>query len=818
MLRAEQRRDGAAARLMEGAGTMAQPTRYEPSYDFSDFQQDNPTEPLPADKIDTELENIAETTDEICDNLALIQRDDGALANQIVTRESLDPDVLGGIGPDAVTAAETAVEAATTATEAADRAVAAAATSPINVMDTPYGAKGDGLADDTAAITAAFAAAVLAHRPVFFPPGTYKITSAIDLTGSNGTDENYYGASFYGVGWNAGPGFRKIASKIIQATDNTPIFKVWGPSKIYDLEMEYANQQTTSNTASIALALNNVSGSDIRNLRIWQAHISVGIVQAGFGVGTFNALWDSILANIDSYKASHTHFDLRNLNSGGTNTLLHKPYINGGGALDFSSLGQSCLYGIRGAQWNGYTMDGLSIDATTFTERLIDIDNAGNVFIPQLRFESCNCRKNGDGWIKFGGGAGHVRIGHIEMYRNRALVADVTTATYIIYANPTYMILDVGSLNIASNNDFPASTVNRILFVGTSDTVNSSYRIGPFYNAAPNLNSDAWSETFTSFPQVREFNGRFISRWLKSGASALTTKEFAGSAVPTAMPSVYGDRMVHVQPGDFGRPVASIVGSQGTPGTWAPYAWVGGQFTGTTNGDANLTLTPKISRGVYVFNVTLTATRTVTLSPTGATNGDIFVIERRAGGAFALNIGAGTPIGYLLAFEACLVRFDGTNWVWVGKWYIADGPSSVVAHKNGTDQTGVVTNTATKVTFATEDSDGQGLWDATNSRLVVLAPARYRVSATVHMAAANIVDQTQYSLLLYKNGALHRTLDVRQASGTGAFSLTGSATFFGDVTTPDVFEIYVKGGIAAEGDKTIEGDADKTFVCIEKLA
>lgn len=72
---------------------MAQPTPYTPAYDFSDFQAINPDEPLPGDRLDIELNNIKTTFDGILGGLALIQRDDGALRNGIVTLDSLAQDV-----------------------------------------------------------------------------------------------------------------------------------------------------------------------------------------------------------------------------------------------------------------------------------------------------------------------------------------------------------------------------------------------------------------------------------------------------------------------------------------------------------------------------------------------------------------------------------------------------------------------------------------------------------------------------------------------------------------------------------------------------
>lgn len=77
---------------------MAQPTRYAPTYDFSDFQALNPATPLPADKIDEQFNALQVTTDGLCVNIAMIQRDDGALANASVKPETLSTEVLNLIG------------------------------------------------------------------------------------------------------------------------------------------------------------------------------------------------------------------------------------------------------------------------------------------------------------------------------------------------------------------------------------------------------------------------------------------------------------------------------------------------------------------------------------------------------------------------------------------------------------------------------------------------------------------------------------------------------------------------------------------------
>ena len=77
---------------------MPQPPSYSRSFDFTDFATDNPSLPPPGTHIDAELDAIEETLDATLTNLALIQRDDGALANQSVTMDTLSADVLAAMG------------------------------------------------------------------------------------------------------------------------------------------------------------------------------------------------------------------------------------------------------------------------------------------------------------------------------------------------------------------------------------------------------------------------------------------------------------------------------------------------------------------------------------------------------------------------------------------------------------------------------------------------------------------------------------------------------------------------------------------------
>jgi len=73
---------------------MSQPTPYNRLYDFSDYQEVNPTKPLRGSELDAELDAVALTVGQLRANAALIQRDDGKLANQLVTPESLSAGTL----------------------------------------------------------------------------------------------------------------------------------------------------------------------------------------------------------------------------------------------------------------------------------------------------------------------------------------------------------------------------------------------------------------------------------------------------------------------------------------------------------------------------------------------------------------------------------------------------------------------------------------------------------------------------------------------------------------------------------------------------
>lgn len=125
---------------------------------------------------------------------------------------------------------------------------------------------------------------------------------------------------------------------------------------------------------------------------------------------------------------------------------------------------------------------------------------------------------------------------------------------------------------------------------------------------------------------------------------------------------------------------------------------------------------------------------------------------------------------------------------------------SFKANKNGTDQTGIVSATNTKLTFTNELWDGGGWYDTSTSRYTPQVAGRYRFAAAA-LVSANVVDQQQYVAMIYKNGSLAGQC-ISHASGTLALSVSVDVTMPMNGST-DYVEVYVYGGGA--GNKTVSG-------------
>jgi hypothetical protein len=128
------------------------------------------------------------------------------------------------------------------------------------------------------------------------------------------------------------------------------------------------------------------------------------------------------------------------------------------------------------------------------------------------------------------------------------------------------------------------------------------------------------------------------------------------------------------------------------------------------------------------------------------------------------------------------------------------------AHKNGTNQTAIVTGTPTLITFGTENFDIGSYYNTGTSRWTPPS-GKYVVSAYISQTTANMVDAARIGIYIYKNGAAYQ-FSPESASGN-AITQGAGITAIIDANGTDYFEVYAT--FSGTGDKTVDGAAENTF-------
>jgi hypothetical protein len=156
-----------------------------------------------------------------------------------------------------------------------------------------YGATGNGTTDDTTAIQNATNAAVATGGIVFFPPGTYLISSTITVT-ATGTAYNNATVAFLGVGYQAArflsgdtpvPSYNSVIQcnstsiGFLSVTTNQPIF-------VQQLQVNYTSEPV-SGTA--AITINAAAGGTSPYVNAYSLIRDVCIVGAYTGINVLNS-------------------------------------------------------------------------------------------------------------------------------------------------------------------------------------------------------------------------------------------------------------------------------------------------------------------------------------------------------------------------------------------------------------------------------------------------------------------------------------------------------------------------------------------------
>jgi hypothetical protein len=236
-------------------------------------------------------------------------------------------------------------------TGAVTRTVQSKLRDTVSVMD--FGAVGDGVTDDTAAINAALAAS----DDVFVPAGTYKITSTISIPQRK---------SLRGVGYKSRLAATIASGAVISITSGN------GPTEVSGFRI--------TGTATTGVSVNNAQTLIVDNISLDGLTATDGFVFVSSWGSVFSNLWTNGATLSDSCFTCGQDFnanDCRNWYASNRctyNVLIDGAYNGGSGVSHGSTWTMLCvqsgLYGIYVGSYQGGTVNGVYSEDVVFPLRL----------------------------------------------------------------------------------------------------------------------------------------------------------------------------------------------------------------------------------------------------------------------------------------------------------------------------------------------------------------------------------------------------------------------------------------------------------------
>ncbi|MFN4282705.1 MAG: glycosyl hydrolase family 28-related protein [Alphaproteobacteria bacterium] len=281
-----------------------------------------------------------------------------------------------------------------------------------------FGARGDGVADDTAAIQRA----IDHHADVHFPAGVYRLTRPIDVRES-------WGRRLSGAGQTANPGAPggfdngrlSLASTLLLDADDAPVLRLAGSGNLVErLCLMSKTRQPRDAANSYGIELNAFSRSRLSDLRIFNCATGIGLPQRAVKRGkNSNWMFDSALSNIDINNFSRCGLDLRNYQGGGTGNVLSQIYM-----ANFASGEQpnpevyETDHFIRGHNWWEYVLQGVHCEWARCRGAALELHNC-NAAISGLHMEGVRFAGEVDSVVRLEGGATGLTLDGAQLYQCR---------------------------------------------------------------------------------------------------------------------------------------------------------------------------------------------------------------------------------------------------------------------------------------------------------------------------------------------------------------------------------------------------------------
>lgn len=529
----------------------------------------------------------------------------------------------------------------------------------INVKD--FGAVGDGIADDTAAIQAAIVAAsrvsifnadwgVGEGGTVFFPRGVYLITAPLAWTAD--------GVHLEGEGSSNATSIKVALASNPATTDAIQIGVSSGgtPARRAGLRRLSVYADDTTKCRDL-VSIDGATWWRIEDVNLYQAGrygLTIGGTLDGYAANLRTSYCgdSGVFIKADSAGTGHTTTDFHHLyshNNQKYGVLLERSHVTNffGSIIEFNGAGGDATQG-----------DGIRMGTT------VDISMEINLF--GAYFES------NLGWdIHTGTAAAGSNFHYVSVYGYfaDAAIAPAKASTYGFFygsrARGAFVNGRLSSYTAALNHPtFSLDSTCRISIFGTQGEPQDDTN-APVYRSGSSINEYSggviqWAATGGDSVSY----GRHLSRLGGPGASAsVALGRFNG--MPSSGTWATGD-MVLNQGTAQGAEIGYICTAGGSPGTWAPIGFRP-SVSGGLDTNSNPTLTSPIEPIVRATTA-ITADRTLTLSQTNARRGQSVRVVRTATGAFNLTVWNGAT-GALKAMPVSSwadYAFDGSNWVLTG--------------------------------------------------------------------------------------------------------------------------------------------------------